>query len=272
MEKLIFNSSLPKSGSELLQVILHQNPRIYGSSTSPLLDILFGASRNLQTEESLSIDSGILHKSFINGCKGMVKGWCETLTDRPIFLDKCRGWSHYYNWINQFEKEPKVLCMVRDIRSIVASFERNYQRNRFSPQCPDNPKELQNITLEERINYYLNNKPLAISLKRINDLYQTGISDKILFIRYEDLCNHPKEVINKVYQYLKEERYTHNFNNIEKLVKENNSIFGIFGNHNVKKSIKPVADKPWSDVLSDNIANSLHNAINDHQNRFGYTI
>lgn len=272
MEKLIFNSSLPRSGSELLQVILHQNPRIYGSTTSPLLDIIFGASRNLTTEESISMDRDILHKSFINGCKGMVKGWCETITNRPVFLDKSRGWSGYYHWISKFQTEPKILCMVRDIRSIVASFERKYQENRFSPDCPDNAIELKNITLEERINYYLNNRPLNISLKKIDDLYQTGVSNEILFIRYEDLCNYPEEVINKVYQYLKEEKYVHDFNNIQKAVKENNSVFGIFGNHNVKKSIKPIKDKPWSDVLSDDVANSLHDAMSVHQNRFGYTL
>ena len=272
MDKLIFNCSLPKSGSELLQVILHQNPRIYGSSTSPLLDIIFGASRNLRTEESISMDSDILHKSFLNGCKGMIKGWCETLTDRPVFLDKSRGWSHYYGWINKIEPEPKMLCMVRDIRSVIASFERTYQENRFSPECPDIPNELQNITLEERINYFLNSMPLNISLKRLDDVFQTRLSDKMLFIRYEDLCSYPEEVINKVYQYLKEEKYVHDFNNIQKDVKENNSVFGIFGNHNVKKSIKPIEDKPWSDVLNDGVAKSLHNAMIVHQERFGYTL
>jgi|TARA_R110002153_G_scaffold110761_4_gene252255 sulfotransferase len=272
MDKLIFNCSLPRSGSELLQVILHQNPRIYASSTSPLLDLLFGASRNLGTAECISMGNDVVHKAFINGCKGMVKGWCESLTDRPVFLDKCRGWSHYYHWIQKFQSDPKILCMVRDIRCVVASFERAYQNNRFSPDCPDNPSALENLTLEERINYYLNSNPLNISLKRLDDVFQTGVSDKMLFIRHEDLCCYPEEVINKVYQYLKEEKYTHDFNNIKKRVKENSSAFGIFGNHSVKKSIEPITDRTWSDVLSDEVSSSLHNAMIVYQNRFGYTL
>ena len=272
MEKIIFNSSLPKCGSELLQVVLHQNPKIYASTTSPLFDFIYGASRNLRNEESRSIESDILHKSFINGCRGMVKGYCETLTDRPIFLDKCRSWSHYYNWIKEIQTKPKMICMVRDIRSIVASFERTYQAHRFSPQCPDDHKTMANIALKERVNHYLNSRPLNIALKRLDDLFQTGVSDKILFVCYEDFCNHSQEMIGKIYEYLEEEKYVHDFNNIKKVVNENNSAFGIFGNHQVRKSLNLVGEKPWSDVLNDDISRNLHNSMINHQNRFHYQL
>jgi hypothetical protein len=54
MQKMFFNSSMPRSGSELLQVILHQNPLIYASSTSPLLEYQFGARVNYNLPEVTS--------------------------------------------------------------------------------------------------------------------------------------------------------------------------------------------------------------------------
>ena len=52
MEKqFIFNSSMPRSGSELLQCILHQNDNIYASSTSPVLEYWFGARGNQNLPE-----------------------------------------------------------------------------------------------------------------------------------------------------------------------------------------------------------------------------
>lgn len=54
MQRLFFNSSMPRSGSELLQVILHQNPLIYASSTSPLLEYQFGARNNYNLPEVMS--------------------------------------------------------------------------------------------------------------------------------------------------------------------------------------------------------------------------
>ena len=51
MKSLFFNSSMPQAGSELIQVLMHQNPDIYASPTSPLLEFLFGARSNMELPE-----------------------------------------------------------------------------------------------------------------------------------------------------------------------------------------------------------------------------
>ena len=46
VEKIFFNSSLPRSGSTLLQNIMGQNPKFYATPTSGVLELVFGARAN----------------------------------------------------------------------------------------------------------------------------------------------------------------------------------------------------------------------------------
>ncbi|NHW78511.1 sulfotransferase, partial [Escherichia coli] len=53
--KLAFNSSMPRSGSELLQGLLSQHPDICAGTTSPLLEYVYGAYKNFKdTQEAIS--------------------------------------------------------------------------------------------------------------------------------------------------------------------------------------------------------------------------
>ncbi|MDB4314420.1 sulfotransferase [bacterium] len=260
MDKLIFNTSMPKAGSELLQCILHQNPRIYGSVTSPVLEYQFGARGNYDLAEVKSQDPEIMHKAFINVCKAIPKAYYEEVTDRPVVCDKNRGWAHYYEWVAQWHEEPKMICMIRDLRSIIASFERTHRKHKHSPQSIDNPADMTNMTLDQRIDYWLNTQPVGLSLQRTYDLFQRGLDKNILFVKYEDLCADPAAVMEGIYAYIGEEDFDgHDFDNIQKTIKEDDSHFGIFGKHTVKPKITPVKSSNWEDVLSKDAANYIKN-------------
>ena len=69
MEQLIHNTSMPRSGSELMQVLLHQNPDIYGSPTSPLLEYQYGMRANIGLTEVLSQPKELMSDAFLNSCK-----------------------------------------------------------------------------------------------------------------------------------------------------------------------------------------------------------
>ena len=63
MEKLFFQSSLPRSGSTLLQNLLAQNPDIYATPTSGVLELIFGARANYTTSpEFIAQDAELMKK------------------------------------------------------------------------------------------------------------------------------------------------------------------------------------------------------------------
>ncbi len=55
----------------------------------------------------------------------------ETSVLEPIqdVIDKCRGWSVTYDFVNHFYPNPKVIVMIRDLRAIVASLEKKFREN-----------------------------------------------------------------------------------------------------------------------------------------------
>lgn len=251
MQRLFFNSSMPRSGSELLQVILHQNPLIYASSTSPLLEYQYGARSNYNLPEVMSQEPHIMAAAFINMCHGMANSYYNAITNRPYIIDKNRGWSHYYEWIDQWNPNPKIICMVRDLRSILASFERIYRINRHNPIGPDNPTAIKNMTVNQRVEHWLSTQPIGLALQRTIDIFQRKIDKNILFIKYEDLCNNPEETMNKIYCYLQIEYFQHNFNNIKKEVYEDSKYFGPYGDHSIKSVLKQVKSRDWEDIYDD---------------------
>lgn len=261
---------MPRSGSELLNVILHQNPDIYGSLTSPLLEYQFAARGNYNLAEVKSQDPELMQKAFLAMCAGMAQSYYSAITDRPIVCDKNRGHIHYYEWIDQWNPNPKMICMVRDLRSIIASMERVFRKNRHSPEGPDNPSQLANMTTEDRIKHWLSTQPIGLALQRTLDCFQRGIDKNILFIRYEDLCANPQETMNGIYKYLDMPSFEHDFQNLTKEVAEDDSHFGIFGSHKVEKEIKPVLENSWSDVLNERLSFGIKQSFPWYFNAFNY--
>ena len=252
--KFIFNASMPRAGSELLQVLLHQNPRVYGSTTSPLLEYQFGARANYELPEVRSQDPKIMQAAFVSMCKGMAESYYAPLTDRPIVCDKNRGWSHYYEWVHQWNPNPKMICMVRDVRSIIGSLERIYRANRHRPTGPDNPAALQNMTVADRARYWLTTQPVGLALQRTRDCFQRDLSKHMLFVRYEDLCVAPQETMDKIYAFIGEPSRTHDFKQIVKTVAEDDSHFGVFGQHAIQPTLRPVKNSDWLDVIPPPVA------------------
>lgn len=261
---------MPRAGSELLQVLLHQNPRIYGSTTSPLLEYQYGARQNYNLPEVKSQDPVLMQKAFINMCGAMAKGYYEVITDRPIISEKNRGWSHYNSWVEQWNPDAKMICVVRDLRDIIASFERIYRANRHNPECPDLPAEMRSMTVEQRTHHWLNTQPVGLALSRTLDSFQRDLGDKIHFVRYEDLCNDPQPTMDKLYDFIGEKRFKHNFDNIIKEVYEDDSNFGIFGSHKVHTTLKPCKAGKWRDVLSEPIAAQIRQHSPWYFDKFGY--
>jgi len=92
VEKIFYQSSLPRCGSTLLQNILAQNPDIYSSPTSGLCDLLINAKSNYTNAiEFKAQDGKIMDNGFKGFCKGGLYGFYNNITDRKYVVDKCRG-------------------------------------------------------------------------------------------------------------------------------------------------------------------------------------
>ena len=130
VQKIFYNASLPRAGSTLLQNIMMQNPEIYSTPTSGVVEFLLTARSIYTTGDAFKAqDPELMEKGFKGFCKEGMYGFFNAVTDRPYVIDKSRAWMGHFSFADWFDKEPKVLCMVRDLRSVFTSMEKNYRKN-----------------------------------------------------------------------------------------------------------------------------------------------
>jgi sulfotransferase len=155
-ERIFFQCSLPRAGSTLLQNVLAQNPDFYATPTSGIIEIFLNA-RNIYTNniEFKAQDVKVVEPAFKALCKGGMNAYFNSITDKKYVIDKSRGWSVTYDFVDWFYPDPKVVVMVRDLRSIVSSMEKKWRQHQHIDSGLQNWNELRNTTVDKRIDYYL---------------------------------------------------------------------------------------------------------------------
>jgi sulfotransferase len=146
--------------------------------------------------------------------------------------------------------------MVRDLRGVFSSMEKNFRKNQDKDSGIVNHSQMKGTTTEKRVDIWANTQPVGLAIERIYQMIREGIDQKILFIKFEDFCSNPKQEMVKIYDFLELPYYDHDFNNVEQITQEDDSVYGIYGDHTIKKEIKPLKDD-YREVLGPGICNGI---------------
>ena len=241
--KIFFNSSMPRSGSTLLQNILGNNPNIYSTPTSGVCDMLI-ASKRVYTESPVfkAQDTEEMKKAFLTYCRYGIEGYFAGITDRKYVVDKSRAWAINAAFLDGFYPEPKIICMVRDLCDIVASMEKNFRRFPDKWDVSQDNANPKGLSVEQRVGIWLDSKtpPVGITLIQLKDAIHRGFAKHIHFVKFEDLNSNPDDEMRKVYEFLEVPYYKHDFNNIQQVTHEDDKFHGRYGDHKIKPVVKPV--------------------------------
>lgn len=271
MKQLYFQSSLPRAGSTLFQNVMGQNPEFYVTPTSGVLELVYSARASFSDSlEFKAQDSNLMRDGFLNFCNKGILGFYEGITDKPYILDKSRGWGYHYRFLNSFYPNPKIVCLVRDPRDIFASMEKNYRKNPYIDPGFINHAELRNTTIEKRIDMWSQSPPIGLAMERLYSIIKEGIDQKIHFIKYETLTRQPEKEMRKVYKYLELPYFEHDFDNIKQVTQEDDSVYGIFGDHNIKAKIEP-SQSNAKEILGVGVNNWIKNNYQWFFDYFRYT-
>jgi sulfotransferase len=171
-------------------------------------------------------------------------------------MDKSRGWGIHYGFLNSFYPEPKIVCMVRDPRAIYASMEKNYRKNPDKDPGFVNHSKMQNTTTQKRVETWSSTPPVGLAFERIQQMLHEGIGEKVLFVKFEDLTSNPQQTMDKIYGYLNISTYQHDFDNVEQLTVEDDEVYGIYGDHNIRQKVEPVQNT-YKEVLGSQTCNFI---------------
>lgn len=255
-----FMAGLPRSGSTLLSSLLNQNPRFYSGPSSPVVPTM------LTLENSLANDELYLAYPKPQQAAQMI---ANVLThfysdiDKPVIFDKNRSWVDRPHYITgYFNTEPKILYPVRNIDEILTSFISMYRRNPYKGEGKisflDEMLIKSNIPLSDDARCEFLASPMGIlgqSYNGLKTIYEKGQQNIIHLIEYDDLINNPKETMEKIYDFLNEKYFDHNFESIENLHRENDQeVYGLADMHDVRSKLDKISADP-KEVLSEKILN-----------------
>jgi sulfotransferase len=272
-EKIFFQSSMPRASSTLFQNLIGQHPDFYVTPTSGVLELWVGARGNFTTSpEFQAQDSEMMKKAFAGFCREGMLGYFNAITDSKYVLDKSRGHGVYSDFINSFYPNPKIICLVRDLKDIIASFEKIYRKNpQYQPPFL-NEGTAQGTMLHKRVDEWL--KPTATVGKALERLFEIihvrGWDRNMLFVKSEDLCLHPDTEMRRVYDYLEIPYFQHDYDNIPQITKEDDDVYGLGkGLHDIRTnlSMKPSDAKL---VLGQHVTDHLYKNYQWYYDKFGY--
>jgi sulfotransferase len=235
-----FISGLPRSGSTLLCNILAQNPEFHTTPTSACHEALF-VLRN-------SWNEWIEHKAAksLSATHNQQRVLSSVLnsyhdTDKPVIFDKGRGWLSLLELAElALGQQAKVLVPVRSIPSICASFEKLHRK--AAAYKADDGNYFQAQTTEGRVNHMLEgDQPVGLAYNRLRDALQRGFVDRLFFVEFDYLTHRPQETMEAIYKFLDLPLFDHDFDNVEQVTYEDDSIHGL-DLHTIRKSVRPVLD------------------------------
>lgn len=239
-EKIFFQSSLPRAGSTFFQNLMAQNPDFYCTPTSGVLELVYAARGNYtNSPEFKAQDKELMAKGFRGFCKNGITSFFNAITDKKYVLDKSRGWGIHRDFVKDFMgEEPKIICMVRDLRDILASMEKKHRENPLIQQGILNHSEMKGTSVPKRIDLWLGGQPVGLALERLSEIIRMGYAKNILFVKYEDLCLYPETEMIKVYDYLKLPYFNHNFDEVEQVTSEDDSVYNAGSLHVIRKKLE----------------------------------
>ena len=231
MKSYYFISGLPRSGSTLLSCILKQNLDFYADIASPVqgltgnsIDVITSGEYNLNITEDQR--KNLLYSIF--------DGYYKHI-EKPVIFDSSRGWTKKTPFLKALFPYTKILCPVRDIVSILNSFELIVSKNPFYNSTI--AKNMDNVFSRCDGMMDGNSGIVAGPWISLQEGYALN-SEMIMLIDYENLCKTPEKTMKKVYEFLEIPYYSHDFENVEYSNENFDKSCNLKDLHTVKKKVE----------------------------------
>lgn len=246
-----FLSGLPRSGSTVLASILNQNPEVYTTPTSPLLDQLI---INQDTWHGLlETKANPVPEQLDNLTRRLINAMWQHIPQK-IIIDKNRGWGKNMPASTiLFKKEIKMIATTRDLPSIMASWLVLLKKN------PNN-------YMEEKLNqmgyeYNDDNMMTEMWLNMVKDCMEAlqqakkDAGNRLLLINYDELMGNPEVILENIEQFLGLPQHKYDFNNIKSETNDDDlSAWGLQGMHQIRPKLNKTASDPRV-ILGDELYN-----------------
>ena len=265
MSQFVWHSSLPRSGSTLLQNLASQSPFNSVTPTSDVSELVIGL-RNCWVDCQNFQSQGLSQcaPKIAQSMRGLIEGYYSTeLAAGKTIWEKSRAWIGCFRLLDEiFGERQKIVCCVRDVREIVTSFEMLWRQNQLTRQDHKGPAFVECTTIQGRAHHCLAlDTIVGQSIARLRDCLQAD-PDRLLIVPYNVLTSHPEQLMRQLHSDIGLPEPTVDAENIQQVTKEDDNIWGLSGLHSVRTSIAPKADR-WPEILPSRLAAWIDNEFRD---------
>lgn len=238
-KKYHFISGLPRSGSTLLSTILNQNPRFTAGISDPLQD--FVKSKINAVNANVGMKDVVPDERLLDLMRADFDAFYKN--DNEVCFNTSRSWSAETALLKQLYPDFRMIVTIRSIPWILDSFEKLHRKNPL--QIKPLYDHIDWPSVYERCHMLMGQYPDKNARVKgpLDFVKQAAVCEEkqqIMFIEYEALASHPKEVMQHVYEFIGEEWYEHDFNDTEASYDNYDADAKIEGLHKVRKDVELV--------------------------------
>jgi len=264
MEQIHLIAGLPRAGSTLLCQILDSNPEFHVTPTSGVLDMIRTMRSNFSQNPSWRAQDRLkIYENMKMGMKGFIEGF---FYDRKIVFDKNRAWTSNIQLLDTImeNENAKVIWLYRNPVEVVSSIEAQYQKTILLENMDESSAPGAFLTLDRRIGTYVNPEGLiSFPVESLKDALEMGYANRILFVKYFDLTNHTKEILDVIHDFLKLPRYEYDLENIKQRTFEFDGIYNYKFPHVIREgAIKYKKGDYAIEEKFQNVINERFSALN----------
>ena len=159
--------------------------------------------------------------------------------DEPVIFDTSRSWTANLPALMTLFPEAKVICLVRDVAWIMDSMERQFRSNAFeNTRLFNNPGE--RSTVYTRVEALAGaNRLVGFPYHALREACYSEFADRLILVEYDMLVSRPAEVMPLMYEFLGEEAFEHDFDQVEYDAPRFDAQLGLDGLHRVHKKVEP---------------------------------
>jgi len=234
-KEYFFLSGLPRSGNTVLSSVLNQNPEIAVSANSLLPDV-FANIIQLQNTEIFQNFSD--YKSLESLLRNIFNSYYQDWNVSHVIDRGPWGTPNNLCILKSLflENKIKIICTVRDIAEIIASFIRAdpvFLQQQIEFEYQNNLRFLNHhkTLLEVKCEIITkSNGQLEKNLAALSNLLLPENQKYLHLVEYKDLISNPEKTLEDIYSFLEIPKFKHSFENIKQFevneIQYNDSIYG----------------------------------------------
>jgi len=258
---------LPRSGSTLLTNILNQNPKFKATTTSILPNMLSTMSNLWSTspefKQMLSLHRKEMEEKTLETLRAITKAWHG---EDKIIFDKSRNWGSNNLLFNQLFPKGKIICLVRDLRNVFSSVEKQHRKNPIL----DEAQSFGAKTIFERADRMFNKDGLIGSpIQGIEDLLRRDPKN-VIFIKYEELVSDPKKIMEGLYKELGMKYFEHDFEDVKNTAEDPDFMYLNKYPHQGEGKVRPCDAIEYKKFVSEDLAKTIMDRFAGFNKAFEY--